>query len=158
MRSTIPHNPEENDIDERINITIMDGALTILDEAHMPEEYWPLAVSDITLKHALMTHESTGKIPFQMWTRNTAPLPRLFIFGQLGRVKNLTYGHKLQARGTLARYVGINSINNFLIQMTNGIIMKIRHTDFHPVNKPTDPKDTHAHSFITLRDRISTVT
>lgn len=56
-RIATPYNPEENGIWERLSRTIMDGVRCALNTSKMAEEYWPLALDDLTFKKILFIHE-----------------------------------------------------------------------------------------------------
>lgn len=156
-RTTIPYNPEENGIAERVNRTIMDGARTVLATAKMPDEYWPYAVSDVAFKHAFLVHASTDKIPFNIWTKTTRPLPPLFVFGQMGRIPKLPHGGKLEPRGITARYLGINDRKHVLVQTQDGNCRKIRAVDFHPSHKKADPTHNTTCAFQSFKQKLGII-
>lgn len=64
LRTTIPHNPEENGIAERLNRTLMNGVRCILETVKIGHEYWPYAIQEITFKHSLLAHSTTNLSPY----------------------------------------------------------------------------------------------
>lgn len=83
-RTTVPHNPEENGIAERVNRTLMNGTRCILATETTNQSYWPYAIREMAFKQALLIHESTGMCPYVELNGHTITLPRLTVFGKIG--------------------------------------------------------------------------
>lgn len=47
VHTTIPHNPEENGITERVNRTLLDAIRSVLFTAYLDDSYWPYAACDV---------------------------------------------------------------------------------------------------------------
>lgn len=54
--ATIPYNPEENGIAERLNRTLMNAVRCVLTEAHLSDSHWPYAARDVILNRTLLVH------------------------------------------------------------------------------------------------------
>lgn len=81
----IPHNPEENGLAERFNLTIMNSVRTALETAEMSWQYWTWALQDATDKYNHFPHRTTNATPQQAWfDTDELHLRNLFIFGQIG--------------------------------------------------------------------------
>lgn len=156
-RTTIPYNPEENGIAERINKTLLEGMRTVLATAGIDQPYWPHAVTDVAFKHGLTLHATTGKVPFHEWTGTVQSLPPLFVFGQLGRIPQQPPGTKLQSRSIVARYMSYHSRKHITVQLQTGDCRKIRAVDFHPIYHNADPTVNHALSFLTFADKLKAI-
>lgn len=152
--TTVPHNPEENGLAERLNRTIMDGVRCVLTAADMADGYWPAAIADVVFKQNLLIHAGTGQCPYRAWTGNVQPLPQMWAFGQLGWIPNLPHKAKLNDRGRLARYIGIEDVKHINVQTQNGTPMTIRMTDFHTVDKNTDPTQTTQNAYGTYTKKL----
>lgn len=61
MRKTIPYNPEENGITERVDRTIMDGVRFVLFTANMEMTYLEFTACDVAFKQSLLTHSAMGQ-------------------------------------------------------------------------------------------------
>lgn len=61
IKTTIPNNPEESAIEERLNIILMDGVRELLYTAAIYDSYWPYAAYDVKFKQNILTHRSIGR-------------------------------------------------------------------------------------------------
>lgn len=153
-RTTVPHNPEENGIAERVNRTLMTGTRCILSTAAMHQSYWPYSIRDMALKQAFLIHDSTGMCPYFQWHGHTITLPHLPVFGQIGFTPNLPTLDKLTDCGIACRDMSMIDLKQAVVQYRDGTNHKIHLNDFHSVNTAPDPTQRHSMAFIGYAERI----
>lgn len=154
-QSTIPYNPEENGVAERINRTIMNGVRCVLQTAKIDKAYWPFAICDIAFKHSLLTHSTTGISPYSVWHDTQIQMPTLYAFGQLGYMPHQPQKGKLSDHGQICRYLSMTSLKHGLVEHNNGAIRRIRLTDFHPVYPTNDPVQNTPAAFVSFKKRLA---
>lgn len=80
--NTIPYNPEQNGIAERLNRTLSDKALCMLADAELSKKYWAEAISTaVYLKNRVPTRAIQGATPEELWTGIKPDLSHLKVFG-----------------------------------------------------------------------------
>ena len=81
---TATYTPQQNDVSERKNRTIMEMARCLLFEKGMPKEFWAEAVNTVVfLLNRLSTKDLKGKTPFEAWYGFKPSVSNLKIFGLL---------------------------------------------------------------------------
>eukprot|EP00737_Agarophyton_chilense_P000081 gb/GEZJ01000098.1/.p1 GENE.gb/GEZJ01000098.1/~~gb/GEZJ01000098.1/.p1 ORF type:complete len:345 (-),score=17.43 gb/GEZJ01000098.1/:7035-8069(-) len=81
-----PHQPQENSIAERLNITIMKSARALLSTAQLHHTYWEDAARDTVFKYNLLHHATTETSSYQLWYGQTPQLKYIYTFGELGTI------------------------------------------------------------------------
>ena len=65
---TIPKNPEQNRVAERLNRTLLEYVRSMLIGAHLPHKFWAEALSTAAfLRNRSLTLTVPGMMPFQAW-------------------------------------------------------------------------------------------
>ena len=108
---TAAYTPEQNGISERMNLTLMDAARTILNESGLPDYLWPEAVS-----HAAYIYNNTpcnsndGKIPMQVLYGVSCHPNDMHEFGSrvFVHVEKANDSDKLHPRGEEGIFVGFS--------------------------------------------------
>ena len=79
---TIPKNPEQNGVAERINRTLVETARSILVNANLPHSFWAEALSTATfLRNRSPTKAVCGMTPHEAWTGEKPRVDGLRVFG-----------------------------------------------------------------------------
>ena len=106
---TVPHNPEQNGVAERMNRTIKDMIRAMLQESKMPAKYWAEAAGmSVFILNRVSTKKLDQATPFEAYYgKKSTVYPELKIFGSFG------YAHlpkavqrSLGPRSELIRLVG----------------------------------------------------
>ena len=81
-QTTVPYNPQQNGVAERVNRTIFEKARAMLFDAKLPKAYWAEAVNTaIYLKNHSPTQSLKNRIPEEIWTGKQVNLSHLRVFG-----------------------------------------------------------------------------
>ena len=96
---TAPYTPQQNDVVERKNRTIMGLVRSMLKEEHLPLELWGEAISTCVyvLKRS-STKGAKGKTPYEKWNGRKLDMSHLKIFGSVVFVKTTGRLSKLEDR------------------------------------------------------------
>ena len=66
---TIPKNPEQNGVAERINRTLIETARSMLIDSHLPHSFWAEAISTAAyLRNRSPTKAVAKMTPYEAWT------------------------------------------------------------------------------------------
>ncbi|KAG6535240.1 hypothetical protein ZIOFF_000205 [Zingiber officinale] len=88
---TAPYTPQQNDVVERRNRTVMAMARSLLKGTHMPARFWGEAVRHaVYLLNRLPTKALGDRTPFEAWMGRKPYLAHLRVFGCVAYVKNTT--------------------------------------------------------------------
>jgi hypothetical protein len=81
-QNTTPYTPQQNGVYERMNITLMDKARSMLSGAGLAQEFWAEAI-DIAKYLVNMSPSSTlvDSTPHEVWSGNKPSLSHLKVFG-----------------------------------------------------------------------------
>ena len=103
--TTVPYTPEENSIAELFNRTLLNVARANFSHSHLPPQFWEAAIKDTLYKYNITIHAATNQLPYTMWHNREPQLRRMFAFGQLGTIPDLTKLSKLDSRSIPVRYL-----------------------------------------------------
>ena len=79
---TIPNNPEQNGVAERMNRTLVETARSMLVNSNLPCSFWAEALSTATyLRNRSPTKAVTGMTPYEAWTGSKPHVGGLRVFG-----------------------------------------------------------------------------
>ena len=78
---TVPYNPEQNGVSERLNHTLMEAARSMISHAGLPSNYWGevVATAVYVRNHAATT--ATNTTPYERWYGKKPDLTNLRVFG-----------------------------------------------------------------------------
>ena len=81
---TIPRNPEQNGVAERMNRTLMEMVRSLLSDSHLPQVFWAEALSTaVYFRNRSPTKAVTAVTPFEAWSGDQPDLIHLRRFGCL---------------------------------------------------------------------------
>ena len=79
---TIPKNPEQNGVAERMNRTLVETVRSMLSCANLPHKFWGEALSTAAyLRNRSPTKVVKGMTPYEAWTGEKPKVDHLRIFG-----------------------------------------------------------------------------
>ena len=80
---TIPYNPSQNGVSERLNRTLLDIIRTVLIDSELPKSFWVEALLYATTvrNHSLTTNVEKLKTPYETWTGKLPDFSSLYAFG-----------------------------------------------------------------------------
>ena len=79
---TIPKNPEQNGVAERMNRTLVETVRSMLSHANLPHRFWGEALSTAAyLRNRSPTKAVDGITPYEAWTGEKPQVDHLRIFG-----------------------------------------------------------------------------
>ena len=129
-----PYTPELNGIAERVNRTMVEGALSMLIQAKLPSCLWPYAVKHVIYVRNRVPHSSTGATPYSLMTAKTPSLKNVKVFGCTAYVLRQTEGSKFDSKAFEGVYLQTldHGIYKVLVFDDEGIprIMESRHVTF----------------------------
>ena len=134
---SIHDTPQQTGIAERLNLTIVSNACTMLSQSRLPKFLWAKAVSHaVWLKNRSPTRVLNGKTPHEALGLGKPDLSDLHEFGALVYV--LVEAGKLDPRGVEARFVGYDKERKgYRIYWPSKRIVTVeRNLKFHPVSYP----------------------
>ena len=107
---TVPYNPQQNGVAERLNRTLMDGARSLLSQARLRERWWGDALLYTVwcrnkVSHAALHRRGT---PYQQWHGSKPDISLARVFGCMTQV--LVPAHKAaktESRAEWAIFIGI---------------------------------------------------
>ena len=117
-----PYTPELNGIAERVNRTMVEGALSMLIQANLPSCLWPFA-----LKHAIhvrnrVPHSATGKTPYSMFVGEQPSLKHIRVFGCAAYVLRQPEGSKFQSRAIEGVYLETLEHGVYRVLVTDDVL------------------------------------
>lgn len=131
---TIPRNPEQNGVAERMNRTLVEATRAMLADGSLPHRFWAEVVSTaVYLRNRSPTRAVEGKTPFEAWTSN---LPDI---SHLRRVGCVAYAHvpkeerrKLDVKSKMTVMLGYgSSVKGYrLYDQKNGRVIHSRDVIF----------------------------
>ena len=79
---TIPKNPEQNGVAERLNRTLVESVRAMLNNAQLPHKFWAEALSTaVYLRNHGYTSTVPGMTPLQAWSGKKPSVNNLRVFG-----------------------------------------------------------------------------
>ena len=79
---TIPKNPEQNGVAERMNRTLIEAARSMLIDSHLPHSFWAEAILTATyLRNRSPTRAVAKMTPYDAWTGTKPHVDGLRVFG-----------------------------------------------------------------------------
>ncbi len=79
---SMPYNPVQNGVAERMNHTIMESTRSMLSHAHMPKEFWAEAVNtSVCVRNRSPTTALNGITPYECLLKKKPDVSNLRIFG-----------------------------------------------------------------------------
>ena len=79
---TVPKNPEQNGVAERINRTLIETARSMLIDSHLPHSFWAEAISTAAyLRNRSPTKAVAEMTPYEAWTGKRPQVDGLRVFG-----------------------------------------------------------------------------
>ncbi|MCO5558697.1 hypothetical protein L7F22_012283 [Adiantum nelumboides] len=107
QRLTVPHNPKQNGIAERMNRSLMNMARSMLKIASLPPSFWEEAVATSCYLQNRVYTRSTNNIPYTLWYGQKPDFAILRIFGCTAYAHvPPTQRHKLSDHAIKAIFVG----------------------------------------------------
>ena len=83
-QTTVPYNPAQNGVSERMNRTIVETALSMMSQSKMPMEFWAEAVNTaVYLRNRSPTTTLNGITPFEALFNRKPDVSHLRVFGCL---------------------------------------------------------------------------
>ena len=129
-----PYTPELNGIAERVNRTMVEGALAMLIQADLPKCLWPFALKHVVYVRNRVLHSSVGATPFSVLTGEQPSLKNVRVFGCTAYVLRLPRGSKFESRAVEGVYLETleHGVYKVLIHEDDGIprIVESRHVTF----------------------------
>lgn len=98
LNKIVPYSLEDNGIENRFIISLMNGARAALHNGQMDDAYWPYAVQDVAEKQSLMIQYATKPISLHECTGQKTSITKLHHFGQIAHTPKLPHTKKLQPR------------------------------------------------------------
>ena len=81
-QKTVPKNPEQNGVAERMNRSLVEAVRTMLSDASLPRRFWAEALSTaVYLRNISPTSALVGKTPFEALTNVKPNVEHLRVFG-----------------------------------------------------------------------------
>lgn len=107
-QTTVPDNPAQNGVAERMNRTIVEAARSMMCHANMPQSFWAEAVSTaVYLRNRSPTVSVKGVTPYQQWFGQKPDVSNLKVFGCVAYVHVAKNNRKkFDAKSRRAVFVG----------------------------------------------------
>lgn len=147
---TIPNCPEMNGVAERMNLSINEGATTMLLDAKLKQSYWPHAVTTFVKLKNLVPCSAVGyAIPYNRLNKKNFNYSTLRPFGSEVIVYNEAKKTKFDATGLPGRLLSYSAKSKgYVILLTESKkIAQFRHVKFIlPKNRETSSDDLESES------------
>ena len=80
---TVPHSPQQNDVSERLNRTLLEMARAMMADSELPKYLWAEAISEACyIKNRLPTSSlKDNQTPYECWYGRAPNVEHLRIFG-----------------------------------------------------------------------------
>jgi transposase InsO family protein len=102
-----PYNPQQNDVIERRNQTVVGMAQALLKQREMPAVFWGEAVvTAVYILNRLPIKALNGRTPYEAWHGRKPTVSHLRAFGCLAFGKELGHIGKLDDRSTPGVFIG----------------------------------------------------
>jgi hypothetical protein len=102
-----PYNPQQNDIVERRNQTVVGMAQALLMQRGMPAAFWGEAVvMAVYILNRSPTRALNGRTSYESWHGRKPPVSHLQVFGCLTFAKEFGHIGKLDDRSTPGVFIG----------------------------------------------------
>jgi hypothetical protein len=102
-----PYSPQQNDVIERHNQTIVGIARTLLKQRGMPAVFWGEAVvTAVYILNCSPTKALNDRTPYEAWHERKPTVSHLRVFGCLAFGKELGHIGKLDDRSTPGVFIG----------------------------------------------------
>jgi hypothetical protein len=102
-----PYSPQQNDVIERRNQTVMGMARALLKQRGMPAVFWGEAmVTTVYILNRLPTKALNDRTPYEAWHGRKSVVSHLRVFGYLAFSKELGHIGKLDDRSTPGVFIG----------------------------------------------------
>ena len=138
-----PYTPELNAIAERVNRTMVEGALSMLIQANLPSCLWPYAVKHTIYVRNRVPHSGIGATPLESISGIEPSLKNLRVFGCTAYVLRLPRGSKFESRAVEGVYLETLDHGVFRVLVTDedGIpqVIESRHVTFDESKFPGCP-------------------
>lgn len=147
--TSIPYNPGQNGLAERLNGTLLNVTGCIPATTGMYEEYWPFVLCDVERRcwntNPLYNRHSHNYIALQC-TFSYICFWATRIYFQVSKQGNLS------PRSRAKLYMEIYDIENIVVKVEDGINHRVKDTDFNPIYPETDLTKTHKMAFASFAD------
>lgn len=80
-QTSVPYNPEQNGLAERMNRTLVERAKSMLFDAGLPKKFWAEAINTASYVINRSIASGTSRIPEEIWTGSAIDLSDLKVFG-----------------------------------------------------------------------------
>lgn len=138
-----PYTPELNGIAERVNRTMVEGALAMLIQANLPSCLWPFAVKHVIYVRNRVPHSATGNTPYSIFVGKDPSLKHVRVFGCKAYVLKLPQGSKFEVRAVEGVYLETLDHGVYRILVTDEdeipSIVESRHVTFDEFKFPGAP-------------------
>ena len=105
--TTTPFTPQQNGVSERLNRTLQEMALSQVQHAGLPREFWAESVSTACYVRNRLPVTSVGVSPFERWYGRKPTVKHLRVFGCTAfALKPNPYRRKMEAKSEQMRFVG----------------------------------------------------
>ena len=105
--TTTPFTPQQNGVSERLNRNLQEMALSQLQHARLPREFWAESVSTACYVRNRLAVASLGVLPFERWYGRKPTMKHLRVFGCTVFALNPNpYRRKIEAKSEQMRFVG----------------------------------------------------
>ena len=79
---TPPHTPQQNDVAERLNCTLIEGVRSMLADSKLPHRFWVEGLSTMVyLQNRSPTRAPEGITPYEAWNGSKPNVDSLRVFG-----------------------------------------------------------------------------
>ncbi|GAA6002480.1 hypothetical protein JCM5350_005097, partial [Sporobolomyces pararoseus] len=108
-----PHSPQSNGVAERVNRTIIEGLLSLLNQSGAPRELWAEAVRAFTFIKNRSPHRALGgRVPLAVWRGKPVRVDQLRVWGCRAWHTVTTGRRKLDNKAIPLVFVGYDSDSN----------------------------------------------
>lgn len=124
---TVPHTPQMNGLAERVNRTLIEGMVTVLNDSGLPHKLWGEAAHYVTAVKNLSPHAGADNdIPARLWAGKMPSAMALRPFGCRAFARNLDPGRrKLDQRARELIFVGFD-LNTRAWRLWNPLVKTAR--------------------------------
>ena len=102
---TTPGIPQQNDVAERMNMTLLDMMRSMLSNPSLPKSFWGYALQTSIYLINRVPSKSIPKTPFELWTCHKSSLRHIRIWGYRAHMKKAKVD-KLESHTELCLFIG----------------------------------------------------